>query len=198
MIRVIKVGGSLFDLLDLGDRIRQSIAHFAPAINVLIAGGGEFTDILAKAQTLHSWSEEETHWLCIKTLNATAALLKTLLPEARLTDQPLELANSTEPSLWILAPEQLLKSENTCETIRQLPRDWTVTTDSIAAAVAAELQATELVLLKSTTCQPQTLHSLAQKNLVDSYFPTAIALIPKIGWINLRESIVCTWLKAAQ
>ena len=198
MIRIIKVGGSLFDLPDLGDRIRQAIAHLSPAKTGLIAGGGELTDVIAKAQVLHSLSDEETHWLCIKALGVTAALLKTLLSKAQLTDQPLELGNSVEPALWILDPEQLLKSENACETIRQLPKDWTVTTDSIAAAVAVELHATELVLLKSTNCLPKTLPSLAQENLVDGYFPTAAASIPKIGWINLRQSSHCVWLKATQ
>jgi 5-(aminomethyl)-3-furanmethanol phosphate kinase len=198
MIHISKVGGSLFDLADLGDRIRQAITHLEPANNVLIAGGGEFTDLIAKAQTHHSLCDVETHWLCIKTLGVTASLLKALLPEAKLTDQPLELADAAEPSLWILDTEQLLKNETASEAIRLLPRDWTVTTDSIAAAVAVELQATELVLLKSTNCQPEAIQSLAQQHLVDSYFHIAAAPIPKIGWINLRQSIDCTWIKATQ
>lgn len=198
MIRIIKVGGSLFDIADLGDRIRQAIAPLSPANNVLIAGGGAFTDVIAKAQTHHDLSDEETHWLCIKALGVTASLLKAFLPEAKLTNQPLELADSAEPSLWILDSEQLLKSETASEVVRQLPRDWTVTTDSIAAAVAVELQVTELMLLKSKSCPQKTLPSLALEKFVDSYFPTATAPIPKIGWINLRHSIDCTWIKATQ
>jgi len=75
-----------------------------------------------------------------------------------------------------------------------LQRDWTVTTDSIAAAFAIEFQAAGLVLLKSTNCPSKTLQSLAQENLVDGYFPTAAASIPKIGWINLRAGENLSWL----
>lgn len=202
MIRIIKVGGSLFDLPDLGVRIDRLLVELPPATNVLIAGGGKIADAAAAMQPIHQLTEEATHWLCIKALFATSELLRMLVPASRLTEEPQNIQAAAFPSLWILDTEQILRSPNSHKVVTSLPQNATVTTDSIAAAVAVELGAEELILAKSTNwpTEPSTtrferLARAASLGLVDAHFPEASALVPKIGWNNLRAQLQAVWLQ---
>lgn len=201
MIRVIKVGGSLFDLPDFGSHIERELNNLPPATNVLIAGGGKIAGAVGDMQPRFDLTEEETHWLCIRALGITSELLNKLLSNAQLTNQPKQVIEAASPSLWILETEQLLRDPISHQVVTSLPRNASVTTDSIAAAAAVELGATELLLLKSTDWPNEQMVSrgerleLAAKNgLVDPYFPIAATSISKIGWINLRADKHLTWL----
>lgn len=193
-IRVIKVGGSLFDLPDLAERLRSLLSRLSLATNVLVAGGGALADAIEQAQRRHDINDEAAHWLCISTLNTSAAWLHAILPEASLTEDAGVVLTAAAPSNWILQVERLLRSPLSGDAIRQLPHDWSVTTDSIAAAVAVELGAEELLLVKSADFSPPPnpprlccLAEAAQQGIVDGYFPTAAAGIGKLRWINLRS-----------
>jgi hypothetical protein len=68
-----------------------------------------------------------------------------------------------------------------------LPRTWDVTSDSIAARLAALLDADELVLVKS--CLPTgelTPGVVAQRGYTDRYFPRAVAGVRVVRCVNLR------------
>lgn len=70
----------------------------------------------------------------------------------------------------------------------RLPRDWTVSSDSLAAHLAARVRARSLVLVKSCPL-PGTVASAAEAasaGLVDPYFPQAAARLGSIKWLDLR------------
>jgi hypothetical protein len=70
----------------------------------------------------------------------------------------------------------------------RLPRDWTVSSDSLAAHLAARVRARTLVLVKSCPL-PETVASAAEAasaGLVDPYFPQAAARLGSIKWLDLR------------
>jgi aspartokinase-like uncharacterized kinase len=201
MIRILKVGGSLFDLPDLGPRLERLLAHLPPATNVLIAGGGKIADAVSDLQANFNLTDEETHWLCIEALGITSEALDQLIPAARRTVEPIQILQAPCPSLWILDTEKLLRDPNSHQIVTSLPRNATVTTDSIAAAAAVQLNATELILLKSTDGPTQEggsrreqLELIAKNRLVDPHFPIACAPIAKIGWLNLRAEKDLRWL----
>ena len=68
----------------------------------------------------------------------------------------------------------------------RLPHAWAVTSDSLAARVAAVAGADELVLLKSAAIPPGLPRDEAsRRGLVDEHFPYAIGEYP-IRAVNLR------------
>ena len=66
-----------------------------------------------------------------------------------------------------------------------LPCNWEVTSDSIAARVARELESCELILFKSVYREATELGALAAQGIVDSYFPQAADRVP-VRIVNLR------------
>jgi aspartokinase-like uncharacterized kinase len=117
--------------------------------------------------------------MAILAMDQHAHLLAGLLPEASLTSDPLELQDiAAGGRLALLAPFAWLRRAD------PLPHGWHVTSDSIAAWVAAELGAERLVLLKSVegvfdaggalVAQAGAAEASAG-NLVDGHFPRALA-----------------------
>jgi hypothetical protein len=89
--------------------------------------------------------------------------------------------------LVLFEPEQFLREVEPKLVSRPLPHTWDVTSDSIAARLAAVLQACELVLLKSTLPQPGTeIDRAAAEGYVDRYFPVAARGLA-VRAVNLRD-----------
>lgn len=201
MIRILKVGGSLFDLPDLGPRLERLLAEFPPATNVLIAGGGKIADAVGDLQPKFNLTDDETHWLCIQALGITSEALNRLIPAAQRTAEAIQILRAPGPSLWIFDVEKMLRDPSGHQVVTSLPQNASVTTDSIAAAVAVALTASELILLKSTDCldepklsRRERLVRTASLGLVDPHFPVVAKSIIKIGWLNLRAEKKLTWL----
>ncbi len=189
-----KVGGSLFSLPDLADRLRQ-VWRLRPGTSpLLIVGGGTAADAVREWDRTFQFDAETAHWLAIDALDLTASLLLRLMPELQLvrSRKQLELAQAEgRPAvLCVVCFVKWLETQS-----NPLPHSWEVTTDSIAAAAAVAWQAEELVLLKSCDLPHATgLSGLAEQGLVDPYFPVATRGISRITWGNLRtmafESLV--------
>jgi aspartokinase-like uncharacterized kinase len=188
-LRVVKVGGSLLDWPPLRERLARWLTARPADATILMAGGGDFTDAVRRAQSLHGFDDETAHWLCVKALSVTARLLAQLLPNARLTGSLDELL------VWTCegkAPIVFDAADFLCQDEPQapgmvLPHDWTATTDSIAARIAQLTSAGELVLLKSADPPPhQSLAELSAVGYVDDHFPLAAAGLPSLRLVNLR------------
>jgi aspartokinase-like uncharacterized kinase len=169
IVRVVKVGGSLFDWPDLPTALTAWLTQQTPGKNYLLAGGGPWVEALRQAAKTHSLSDAFCHEAAIGLMSTSAAVLRELLaehaPEAEVLDARGWLAN----------------------TPIALPNSWDVTSDSIAAAIAQSLSATELVLLKSVgLARDQSLEEAAKSGCVDPYFPIAAARL-SVRIINLRD-----------
>ena len=184
-LRVAKVGGSLFDFADLPATLRTWLDS-QPGVNVLIAGGGPFADAVRQADATFAIGDTAAHRLALDAMGVSAALLAALLPEAKvlhgLADVRKQLATN---QLVVLNPSELSWPAS------ELPYSWNVTSDSIAAQVASELRARELVLFKSTPLPANTNRAeAAESGLVDRYFVQAAATFPTVRWVNLRATPV--------
>ena len=188
-LRIVKVGGSLLDWPLLKDRLTAWLATQPVACNVLIAGGGDLTDAIRRAQEFHRFDDEAAHWLCVRALSVTAQMLVALLPEVSCTSSFDELSAAVRSSTSILVfdPAGFLRQVEPHSPATALPHDWTATTDSIAARLAALSLATELVLLKSADPPPGVpVAELAASGFVDQHFPIAAAGLPRVRLVNLR------------
>lgn len=68
-----------------------------------------------------------------------------------------------------------------------LRASWDATSDTIAAWIAAHLEARSLVLIKSTSVpRDATREDAARLGVVDPMFPLAARSIPRVEFVNLR------------
>jgi aspartokinase-like uncharacterized kinase len=196
-VRVVKVGGSLFDLQPLRAALSRWLDQQPAAVTVLIAGGGPLADAIRRADQVHGLGEESAHALCIQAMGVTARLLAEMLADRATLATWDELAASiyaARPNCAVLDVPTFIAAADTAGQQPALPHTWEVTSDSIAAAVALALKAHELVLLKS--CDPpmgvaseehHSIASLAAAGYVDGYFPFAVAgYSDRLRFVNLR------------
>jgi hypothetical protein len=106
---------------------------------VIVPGGGRFADQVRRADQRVGLSDSAAHWMAILAMDQYAHLLADLTPEAAVVHRQGEFAagrvNVLAPSCWLRRADPL-------------PHSWQVTSDSIAAWVARELDSRILILLK--------------------------------------------------
>jgi len=192
--RVVKVGGSLLDLPGLGHILRAWVAAQPPLANLLVVGGGTLADQVRRLDQLYHLPGDAAHWLAIRAMDLNGYVLSHLVPGARWI--PDCTAWTRDPTaagqeLWVLAVEPFLRHGEPAFPGRRLPCGWQVTSDSIAARVAAVCQATELVLLKSVNPAPHgaalSLSRAASLQWVDEFFPASAESLQRIRAVNLRD-----------
>ncbi len=153
-------------------------------------GGGPWADLVRDADARFSLGEAPCHWLCLRLMSVTARLAQHLLPEAALVDDWSKLQDSlgTTGGLTIVDVLPLIAEHERVSRTAPLPHSWDVTSDSIAAWLAVQVQARELVLLKS--CLPpagMSRHEAASDSYVDRHFPLAAKSLGVVRCVSLRD-----------
>ncbi len=181
--RIVKVGGSLFDLPNLGEQVQAWLDRQTPAGNVLFAGGGEEVDRIRSECKTAELGEHEAHWQCIKALSATASHLGELMPGVTVQTHipfPPHRTVIFSCATWLKNIEPLVSGT-------RLLASWDVTSDSIAARLAICIDADELVLLKSADSLSKDLQLLTDAGYIDKFFPRLAGEIPPLRIVNLRK-----------
>jgi aspartokinase-like uncharacterized kinase len=183
---VVKVGGSLFDLPELGTRLRCWLATLSTAKCVLVPGGGQMADVIRGLDQRHKLGEETAHWLALRAVGLNAHLLATLLDNAEVvTNLDACLALWRSSRLPVLDAHVFAQSDD--GQPGSLPHSWSVTSDSMSARVAHVLGARELILLKSMTIHDGTdWCEASRRGWVDPYFAEAIGSDLQVRVINFR------------
>lgn len=182
---VIKLGGSLFDLKGLHEKILQSVGELPQESNIwLVPGGGKFADEVRRLDSIHHWPPETSHRIAMQTMSLAAKML-TVQHERFLKVQSLDVHEcSAHPQMGIRVVDVV-----SLPGIERLPSTWDLTSDSIAAWVAQQLPESNLVLAKSVAL-PESRLGLSQavnQGLVDRRFPEYVQGIASLGWVNLRD-----------
>lgn len=195
-IRVIKLGGSLFSFPELSPCLRRWLDAQTHATNILIAGGGRLADEIRLAQARFALSDSDCHRLCLAVMNVTACLAYDILRPSieckiwhRWDAADLIVNTMEQPVLHIVCMSEFALDEVRKQRFSAvLPADWSITSDSIAAALAIELSAEELVLLKSAAPREgATLAELAEYGYVDRAFPNLATRVPSVRMIDLSS-----------
>jgi len=180
MIRVIKVGGSLLLHADLVNGLADWLERQRPArAELVIVGGGEMIDAMRKLHRVHPLDAAEMHWRCVWMLRATYEIVwEQLAASGRdewsrietAADFADRLADQAFRGPTLIAVDTFFQRQAKCG----LAETWETTTDAIAAVLAKQVGADELVLLKSCDVEPTlSLAQLAEAGIVDSQFPAA-------------------------
>jgi aspartokinase-like uncharacterized kinase len=175
---VLKLGGSLLPEPELANLMRALVEAAKTRGLVVVPGGGPLADAVRDACEQQEPGESAAHWMAILAMDQFAHLLAGLAPAARLTTDAREIATVVgQGRLAILAPFAWLRAED------PLPHGWHVTSDSLAAWLAGQLQARRLVLLKSVEgisdangalLAETDARAAVQAEVVDGYFAQAL------------------------
>jgi 5-(aminomethyl)-3-furanmethanol phosphate kinase len=186
---VLKVGGSLYDLPDLGPRLKAWLEAKGKHRMLLVPGGGDTANSVRAFHRVHRLSEEACHWLALRALALNAFFLADLLggaPVAGGPDQPTAICSSSW--IHILDPYQFALADE--RRPGRLPHSWAVTSDSLAARAAVVFGCRRLILLKSVTMPPEMgWPEASRRGHVDSTFPDVVATAPnlKVEVVNFRQ-----------
>jgi aspartokinase-like uncharacterized kinase len=183
---VVKVGGSLFDLPELGERLTTWLGTLRREV-ILIAGGGAAAEMIRTLDHIHHLGEETCHWLALQSLRLTARLLCQMLPGSAVVNS----LSRCRPA-WQTGKVPILDlfAFATDDEGRPgtLPHCWDVSSDSLAARVAQVVAAREVVLLKSVTIPPGlTWVEAGRRGFVDAFFAMALGQGLSARAVNLRE-----------
>jgi aspartokinase-like uncharacterized kinase len=190
MIRVVKIGGSLLDLVGLPDRLRAWLAAQPRAHNVLVAGGGPLVEqVRWWNREIAAVDETASHWMCVDLLTVTAHLLHAWLPEFPLVEDDRLLCQRVgDDGVTIFGPAPWMRHSEPGLPGRWLPTSWETTSDSIAGRLAVALRADEFVLLKSDlpkTRYPE-LSALAAVGYIDPILAQMSHELPATRLVNFR------------
>jgi aspartokinase-like uncharacterized kinase len=176
--RVVKVGGSCLDNPQLVPLLTAWFADQPAAENWIIVGGGASIDAMRDLAARFTLSDESMHWRCVRMLRATFEILSELFPVWQTITTSSELrqraAQTPIAGELLVAVDTFYARELAIGNV--LPVGWATTTDSIAAFLALQIGASELVLLKScpTDMLTQDVYTLSQQGIVDDAFPEAL------------------------
>ena len=173
-VAIVKVGGSLFDMPDLGPRLKEWLDRLTLRNILLVPGGGPMADAVREMDRLHGLGEKASHWLALEALSVNAHFLKKIVAHSAVIhhlDQRLPLFRSGATAIMDMhsfAREDERRSGT-------LPKRWDVTSDSLAVRLALVAQAEEVVLLKSVTIADGTRwEEAAREGWVDPFFPEVV------------------------
>jgi aspartokinase-like uncharacterized kinase len=177
---VVKVGGSLFDLPDLGGRLRAFLLELGDPDWLVVPGGGAVADVVRNFARNQGLDDEQSHWLALRSCSLNAHFLRELLPNAALLADPTVCRGPSilDSYAFIRADE----GQPGC-----LPHSWDATSDSVAVR-AAVVACASLVLLKSVTIpEDQGWDEVARAGYVDALLPALLLhLSAPVRVVNLR------------
>jgi 5-(aminomethyl)-3-furanmethanol phosphate kinase len=194
---VVKVGGSLYDLADLGPRLERWLAEQRSPAVLLVPGGGPAADVVRDLDRRHGLGEAVAHSLALQALRLNAHFLAELLGRVNPGRQAAVTGEITElPSLWRAGKLPILEAVAFADAddhrAGHLPHCWEVTSDALAARVAVVARASRLVLLKSASSPAgQDWREAGRRGYVDRYFASVVSMASAPGFevqaLNFRE-----------
>lgn len=192
MKRVVKLGGSLLDLPDLSCRLQSLCLFDGDSTNYILVGGGGLVDAVRALDAIHRLDASFTHWFCVDLLSQTARYVSRLL-ELPLLQTPEELRASRrlESGNFVVDVNCFYTRDAAgalaSGVLDPLPSTWETTSDAIAGLLAIQLEANELILLKSVSQPTGNVHDWAESGVVDSVLPSLASQISSIKIKNLRK-----------
>jgi aspartokinase-like uncharacterized kinase len=173
---VVKLGGSLLVRDGWAHDVAELFASLSGPL-VIVVGGGPLVEALRAIDRAEPAPTDLTHRLAIECMGHTARLVAAALgmPLVAECDAVNRAPVVLDAPAWLGGAGRL----------PALPVGWHVTSDSIAASVAAE-HGLPLLLVKSVPPPHDELDRIAAAGWVDEWFPTAARPLVNISWAAPR------------
>lgn len=190
---VLKLGGSLAE----SGRLRRLLALVSRARRpvVIVPGGGAFADAVRETQKKLGFSDEAAHDMALLAMHQMADAMIALEPRLLGAESLVGIARAWQRRripVWLPA--------SLCASDRRIPRDWSITSDGLAARLAERLGDVELMLVKSRNVRrTASAKTLARQGIVDPVFPVIVARAD-LAWRVLGpndDAVLCDLLDIA-
>lgn len=190
-IAVVKVGGSLFDLPDLRERLMAVFDQLSTCQIAIVSGGGASANIVRELQPIHGLTDAEAHRVALRSMSVGESLLNELVGCSALAESRTAADQCGHRGrIAIIQAAKFVRTEHAANQ-SPLEENWSVTSDSIAAWVTVAMQATRLIMLKSVDAdswEQAVRHT-------DSCFGQHAETVPQVSWCNLRRTTELTELR---
>jgi aspartokinase-like uncharacterized kinase len=184
---VVKLGGSLMGTPALIGWL-DALTQFGDGKVVIVPGGGIFADAVRDAQVKTGIDDATAHQMAVLAMDQYATLMTGLNAELVMASSELEIAEFGwqhravvwKPSLMVLAD-------------KDLPMNWDLTSDSLAAWLAAKLNAEHLLVVKSMDvkgAETVDVKDLMFEGAVDHCFDSFIAQKPFKTWLVCKNEFI--------
>ena len=164
-VTIVKFGGSLAQTPHCAAWLEALAAWRGPLI--VVPGGGPFADAVRAAQAALGFDDAVAHRMALLAMEQFAVALAAHSMGFALAASRDEL-NSTlrEEKIPVWLPAKMVLAAP------EVPQSWDMTSDSLAAWLAADYGAGRLLLIKSRdSAPPVSAEALAKNNIVDPLFP---------------------------
>lgn len=186
---VLKLGGSLLDLGDLGVRLHGWLGRLGAGRVLIVPGGGEAAENVRRLQAIHRFPDEQAHHWAMSAMDFNAELVESILVGGKTVENWAELQEAWKARQLPILKVWFFLAQLEAEEQVEYPRNWSFTSDSIAASIAAGYGAERLILLKSRAAKPGlTWQQHAADGLVDAFFPRLAPRIPRIDVVDFRAN----------
>lgn len=176
---IVKCGGSLLGRPDWPRLLGELLAVCKVPVQLMI-GGGAVVEGLRQLDATCPQPAERMHRLAIAAMVVTARMVAEELRLPMLSEKA-----SLAGEQGVLNPTDLLASGR----FDQLPASWNVTSDSLAAAVAAATLQPLLLMKSSPPPCDAGLSQLAEASWIDQHFPQIARLLPGLAWAAAPKRI---------
>ncbi len=169
---VVKIGGSLSGNRALSSWLEVLVKFHSERGVIIVPGGGRFADTVRDAQQRWKFDDALAHGMALRAMEQYGMMMTGInnqLYPANDIDSIKHLANQNKISVWMPHDMSLAQTD--------LPQDWSITSDSLAAWLAQKICADALILIKSVRLNKQhdNIHQLSEDGVVDKHFPTIVS-----------------------
>jgi aspartokinase-like uncharacterized kinase len=163
---VVKLGGSLLGTPELQIWL-DLLAREGDGRVVIVPGGGVFADAVRVAQKIGNFNDATAHHAALLAMDQFGLVMEGLQPGLATAASELEISErSWQHRAIVWLPSRMVLADE------DIPKNWDVTSDSIAAWLTAKLGAEELILVKySDTIDTRfTVPQLVSDRVLDASF----------------------------
>jgi len=181
MRRVVKLGGSLLETTALSACL-EAVERY-PGQTLLVPGGGVLAEQVRTLQMAYRFDEVTAHRMALLAMQQMALLFNGVKPAFKLFDTPAAVSDSAKVSIW---SPQITELDSA-----GIAASWAITSDSLAAWLAGQVRAGQLILVKAAPVDSRlSLSALQAQGIVDAAFTDfAAALRCDITVINKDQFI---------
>lgn len=164
-MRVIKLGGSLVKDQSIASCL-QKVADKYPTGAVVVPGGGLFADLVRQSQEQWGFNDIIAHHMAILAMQQMALLFSGLAQKFVIAQSINDIKKHLDQGqnvIWSPAIESLNNAH--------IAASWSITSDSLAAWLAQQLKAEELIVIKAVHFRHDIdFEEMAKQNIVDKAF----------------------------
>ncbi|MEI6066806.1 MAG: uridylate kinase [Methylococcaceae bacterium] len=163
---VVKLGGSLSKADALINCLNKLEKNYTDSAVVIVPGGGAFADQVRIAQQRWQFDDITAHRMAILAMQQMALLIKGLKSNFSIAHSITDILKQAAQQKIVIWSPDIVELDNAA-----IKASWDITSDSLAAWLACELSARELVLVKSAMIDHSlNLQQLTELGIVDQGF----------------------------